>query len=416
MSPSILGKRVTQAEYDKATSADKKADAARASGNVAAKDAAVKDFSSVMSPSKKSSSRGSSPITSTSPTLANLNQPTSLGSGQVSATPPAPEPSSGFTPDGVMSAGEKIDPGFVQNLRDAKDKLGAPTAGQVTAFGALISSIASFGLAGVANAGAAAARTAVSDSLIVGAAPVVEATSVAGSVATNTATVATTTNWFLKLGATIGVASLLKEAIGSYPFAGFLKEEALQTGSFAVKSAIDAGNYDDAEAGLALQKEMLNPSLWSKIKGAIPYANVLSSLNEFYDAAALKVAVDEQIVADLRTKTESGQSDSEFYASIAEERLAQRELERQSDADYYAEVERQRLAAKLAERKADEEYWSKIAADKLIAEAEKRKADEEYWSAYYKRLSELRTPVTSTSASKGSSYEPPSKLNFGLLG
>jgi len=44
-------------------------------------------------------------------------------------------------------------------------------------------------------------------------------------------------NALVKAGIATGVAGLLVGAIGSYPFAGFIKEEALQTLGFAVLAA-----------------------------------------------------------------------------------------------------------------------------------------------------------------------------------
>lgn len=87
-------------------------------------------------------------------------------------------------------------------------------------------------------------------------------------------------------------AGIIMSAIGSYPFAGFIKEEALQTLGFAVLSAKQSGDLESERIALEEQAELLNPSTWQQIIGAVPYANVLSELRNFYDAARTKYNAD----------------------------------------------------------------------------------------------------------------------------
>ena len=244
-------------------------------------------------------------------------------------------------------------------------------------------------------------------------------TTVAGTtIATNTATIAKTSSWLGKLAQTAknpqAVAGALMAAVGSYPFSGFIQEEALQTASFASKTAIENGDLVGAQEAIDFQNEMLNPTFADKVIASVPYVNVVAELKDFFKASRLKVAIDQKVIDDMRTQQESGESDEQMYARIAEERALTTERERQADAEYYANIERLRQEAKAAERAADEAYWSKIAADRESAQAKKDEETADYWTDYYKRLAETKTTTTSSS-SGGSSYEPPSKLGFGLL-
>lgn len=125
---------------------------------------------------------------------------------------------------------------------------------------------------------------------------------IAGRFATNSKTKVQTRTYLEKLGATIRSPAVLVGALGSYPFAGFIKEEALQTLGFATKSAIDNGDIEGAEAAFAQQEEALNPELWGGILETIPYANVLTQLRNFYKAAVTKLEVDRETLDLLQEK------------------------------------------------------------------------------------------------------------------
>ena len=96
----------------------------------------------------------------------------------------------------------------------------------------------------------------------------------------------------LKSGFNLKTAPIILGAIGSYPFAGFIKEEALQTISFGIKGAKDSGDLAGEEAAIQQMDEVLEPNAWSKILGLIPYVNVLKSLKDFYEAARTKLEID----------------------------------------------------------------------------------------------------------------------------
>ena len=104
---------------------------------------------------------------------------------------------------------------------------------------------------------------------------------------TNGKSIATTAKWLLNLGGINKAVAIpvIIGAIGSYPFAGFIKEESLQTLGFGVLTARNAGDLEGEQLALDQQREVLDPGLWSSIFAKIPYANVLSTLKDFYKAA-----------------------------------------------------------------------------------------------------------------------------------
>lgn len=256
-----------------------------------------------------------------------------------------------------------------------------------------------------------------------------EGYSLAQTYAVNTMTQKATASMLTKMvGTAVKVTAVVggvMAMIGSYPFAGFIKEEALQQGGLSVKAALDIGDFEGAEEAMALTREILNPALWEKIKSAVPFVNVLNNLNDFYEAARIKLSIDEKVVAHMKNQIETGTDDATFYANLAEERAAAKEAERAADEAYYSNIAEQAAAAKEAARaddaayyaglaadkiaaaKATREaaaaYWEKILADREAADAEKRIADEDYWTQYYKELATFK------------SNSAPSKLNFGLL-
>lgn len=114
--------------------------------------------------------------------------------------------------------------------------------------------------------------------------------------AVNGKATAQTTTWIGKLAQHLqnptAIAGTLVATIGSYPFAGFIKEEALQTLDFAGKAAKDAGNLEGEEVALQTKADLLDPGLWDSIMAKIPYANILNQLSKFYDAARKKLIID----------------------------------------------------------------------------------------------------------------------------
>ena len=243
-------------------------------------------------------------------------------------------------------------------------------------------------------------------------------TRTAVNVAKNTKTLKLTESWLTKIAAAAKnpavVVSVLLTAIGSYPFAGFIKEEALQTLSFAVKSAIANNDVEGAELALEEQKDILNPDIVDKIISAIPVANVVKELADFFDAARTKVKIDEKVVVDMKIQIETGETEDEKWKRIKQEEVDQEK----ETTDYYNEQRKlqvtweneSRAAARTAqsreERKArnqDAAFWAAERAKQRELEAEDRKAIADFWMEYRRRIQEIQED------------NRPSNLNFGLI-
>ncbi len=261
-------------------------------------------------------------------------------------------------------------------------------------------------IAAAITAGEITATTAVAESFTLSRIVPV-ATTAAKKIATNSKTKKQTASWLSRLASNMRqprfVAGTLVAVIGSYPFAGFLKEEALQTLGLGVSAAIRNNDLDGADEALDLQREVLNPNLWAQILATIPFVNILDTLKDFYKAATIKMDIDTKVVSDMREKLANGETDGEFYARLAQERKDAKEEERRSDNEYYANISAQQAAAKAANRKADEEYWASILTRRKQDAEEKTQRDAAYWAAYYKARQKARDDNAR------------SKLNFGLL-
>lgn len=236
---------------------------------------------------------------------------------------------------------------------------------------------------------------------------------VATTFATNTVTSKITKTWLAKwmIPAAVG---LFISAVGSYPFAGFIKEEALQTLSFGTHSAIKSGDIEGAETALQETRETLNPSATSNILNGIPFVNVVKNLVDFFEAAKIKMAIDEKLVSDLKIQIETGESDDQKWARIKQEEddmfraSVEFHLEKKKDAIDYAN---QAYAnSRTAQRKADKKAMLDQAAfwldyQKKLKEMEEadRIAIAKFWFEYRKLVAKL------------SAESRPSNLKFGLL-
>ena len=100
----------------------------------------------------------------------------------------------------------------------------------------------------------------------------------------------------------VGIVGLVVTLIGSYTFAGFIREEALQTTDFAIKMATENKDLEGLEKAIAFKKELLERTLWEKIGGAIPIYTLRKELGDYYKAAAVKLEIDENVFEKLKTE------------------------------------------------------------------------------------------------------------------
>jgi len=173
--------------------------------------------------------------------------------------------------------------------------------------------------------------------------------------ATNAKSIGLTKSWFSKLG---GVPALIA-VIGSYPFAGFIKEESLQTLSFGVKSARYAGNLEGEQVAIDAINEILDPSVWQQIFNKVPFANVLSQLKSFYESAITKNELDQQSL-DKRKAIQEGEIESDFAQErrVTDEAARERELaQREEDTAFFAEQEATRMEEEKRIAILDQQIW-----------------------------------------------------------
>ncbi len=120
--------------------------------------------------------------------------------------------------------------------------------------------------------------------------------------ATNVKSLSLSKKLLIGAGLTIGAASLLINVIGTYPFSGFIQEEASQTTSIGFFQAQKAGDIQGMQDAITRQEEILNaaPSILDKI----PYANVQKQLREYFISVAVKLESDKRILAKKRAELE----------------------------------------------------------------------------------------------------------------
>ena len=149
--------------------------------------------------------------------------------------------------------------------------------------------------------------------------------------AVNPKSSALTTGFFLKIELTIAAASLLKDAVGTYPFAVFLKEEAVQTLGFGFNVARQAGDIEGMQAAVDMQREIVEQG--RTIIDLIPYANVQKQVKIFMEAAAVSLEIFQREIDSLKAGGESG---FEQTRRESDEAARVRSLEAQQiDAEYF---------------------------------------------------------------------------------
>jgi len=147
--------------------------------------------------------------------------------------------------------------------------------------------------------------------------------------AVNSKTTSLTTSLLTKTFSMTTNPAFIISAIGSYPFAGFIKEEALQTLSIPILQAISRG---DLETAKKLTKEVdIMVAEQNNLLDVIPFVNIMKRLKEFFKAAGKANEAWKSIIL----TTEEKPSFTEERAA-ADEEARQRELaEMQWKAEYY---------------------------------------------------------------------------------
>ena len=257
---------------------------------------------------------------------------------------------------------------------------------------------------GIGLAAALKMYSATNAALVVGTKGLIAgATGTAGTIAVNGATKTTTTSMFAKMGMSLPAAGLAVSVLGSYPFAGFILEEALQTLGFGTSSAIKLGNLELAEQAIALNEEFLNPDIFDQIKQKVPFLNVLHSLDNFYNAAKMKMAIDRMIIDDMRLQQQTGETEEEKLSRHRQEKL---DMEKAS-VDYYVSEQKKLMEwerdAKRDEREDYARFWKEYRLEMMELERREREAIRTFWLEYRKEMQKMYDDSR------------PSTLKFGLL-
>ncbi len=203
---------------------------------------------------------------------------------------------------------------------------------------------------------------------------------VAARYATNTKSLGLTQKLLKFAKSPAGIISI----IGSYPFAGFIKEEAIQTIGMGFFQASQNNDTEGMEKAIKEQEDILNASTFEKIISAIPYANVLKQLKDFFKAARIKLEIDKGILQKKLTE----ETDEEKWERIYQEREERRREQRAEDEKYWEEVQESLANAREEKRAEDERYWSEIHEEnrKRKEEAAQEDLEEMAWKAEYYNL------------------------------
>ena len=175
--------------------------------------------------------------------------------------------------------------------------------------------------------------------------------------------------------------------IGSYPFAGFIKEEALQTLGFATKSALDAGDLEGADTAVRETEDILDVSTWERLISLVPFANVAKQLLDFYNAARVKLEQDKRLIAKKRGEIEfEGTSIGEDIAARDErikEEIAERDERKTSEQEQttqkFADIEEQRQETRTREIEEDTARFERAATKRRETELTERTEDTKFF-------------------------------------
>lgn len=235
------------------------------------------------------------------------------------------------------------------------------------------------------------------------------------NIAVNTKTATQTAGFLAKIAAvtkTPNFAYVALSALGTYPFSYFIKEEALQAIKGTYTGAIINKDFEQAQIAVDERQEILNPNLWEKIISAIPYANLIKQLLDYFNTAKIAVKIDQKILDDMKFQEETGESEEDKW-----KRIRDLELEQEKELSQLYTFEAKKLALwkdSLARKKrnSDANFWADQAAKQRELEAKDRQAIADFWQNY-----RIETQKIDEASRPGSEWNMgKSNLKFGLLG
>jgi len=211
----------------------------------------------------------------------------------------------------------------------------------------------------------------------------------------------------LKVAATS--SAMIIGALGSYPLAAFLKEEALQSFGSGVTAAEIHGNEEILEQAQQELEDALNPGVWRQIMFAIPYSNVVSAVGSFVEGMWKRLEISRTILEDKRLAREQGTDEDSIWAERRKTRLADEKAEDKRWDDRRKEDRKEEEKAKKEGRKEDAKFWANKAIEDKKRQKEERETTAEFWLEYNK----IKAEISNTGSGSETRTER-SGLNFGL--
>lgn len=266
--------------------------------------------------------------------------------------------------------------------------------------------------------------------------PTTKSVSIASKIPVNVKTEKITRTWLERLGRALTnptlVAASLIPIIGSYPFAGFIQEEALQTIDFGIRDARLSGNIELEEEAINFQAEILDADLWDNITSAIPFVNVVARLKEYKEAATLKLKVNTKMLNDRKIQIANGETESEKDARVSKGFIDRREERQADELAHEAQIDAQAAAAtaeanKIFDARKEAGQADTIEHKKELAAIDRKNAEKlaEFWAEERKKTAAINRRIRDENAAFEIAYweqvnkereeRLPSNLNFGGL-
>ena len=206
---------------------------------------------------------------------------------------------------------------------------------------------------------------------------------VAARYATNTKSTGLTNAFFRKAGFTNSAAKNIGVMIGTYPFAGFIKEEALQMLGFSASRSEDIGDVEGMENAANEMEEQLDYKAWEKVLFAIPYANITKEVADFLKAGVVALQGLRTRIEFRKNEETSGETQFQQERREGDEAARERQLaNREEDKEYYDDIAKQREEDKAAGRTEDAAYYQKIAEENRARKLQEREEDEAYYAQF----------------------------------
>lgn len=383
------------------------------------------------SSSKKKNSSGSSPITKTSPVVANLPTP-ELTPSQTKDSPPdiipdsgEPLPSENASAAGIgpntvsaASASESANMDFAQN-----DFLNSYVAG-LTGLDRGINPLSEYAnpletigfttgaISAIVTSSGKFASSIGKNIQIGKVAPASKAVKSASQLPVNTKVTKWVSNSVAKtlrdLKKPKNLLTAVVATVMSYAWNGHLKADNVIGGySIAMRDAMQAGDLESAALVKENLDEFLDPNMWDKIIDSIPGVNVgKTAMVDIMKQAKITSDVYQKQLDDARAGFVD-ETPQDNYVRTTQERT-----ESQSESTDYFNEQRiltdQRIRdAEVANRNEDAAFWKKYYSDLDKAELEHAKAQADFWLEYDKEKAKQ-------DLLQADQYTP-SKLNFGLI-